>query len=62
MSVDFAKQHEPITDLFPQPASPEEWVALNVSLLDHDTAVSPHGQSASDAVLAGAIVMDVIGS
>ena len=31
MSTDFADQHEPITDLFTQPASPEEWAAHQLS-------------------------------
>ena len=31
MSTDFADQHEPITDLFPQPASPEGWAAHQLS-------------------------------
>ena len=31
MAEDLAAQHGPITDLFPQPASPEEWAAHQLS-------------------------------
>lgn len=31
MAIDLAAQHGPITDLFPQPASPEEWAAHQLS-------------------------------